>query len=345
MRDYLSAATPSTSYTKPHLTYEQQLTKIRANGLHVADEDRALRALKQFGYYRLSGYWYDWRSHPSDQRHTSRLSTFEPGHSFDDLIAIYEFDRHLRPLLFAGIESLELSLRAQMAYELGAIDPWLHLKREYLNDLADRAIGDQGEAQFDLLQRRVCELMDRSKENFASHFRSRYDGQPPLWIAVETWDLGLLATLFELLRDPLQLQIARPYGVSHRSTFISWLKALNQLRNICAHHGRLFKRKVKPEPGTAAMKRMPELAHVPGLPPIRKEKLYPTLVALTFLHQQVDPYSGWRVRVRDYFSAFPNVHGGSLADYGFPDYWLEQDLWLACEPDSEPAPHSPIGGM
>lgn len=321
-------------YAKPHLTYEQQIAKIRANGLEIVDEDRALRALKQFGYYRLSGYWYDWRLPSPDESDTPRLSTFEPGHTFEDLVAIYEFDRNLRPLLFAGIESIELSMRVQMAYELGAIDPWVHLKQEYLNNLAGRTIGAKDETQFHLLQRRVHELMDRSKENFASHFRSRYSGEPPIWIVVETWDLGLLATLYEMLQEPLQLRIARPYGVSHRGAFISWLKAFNQMRNICAHHGRLFKRKLTPGAGTAAMKRIPPLAHVPQMSPIRKEKLYPTLAALIFLHRQIDPDSGWRTELRDYLHTFPDIPTESLADYGFPDDWIEQELWQESETDS-----------
>jgi len=46
------------AYAKPFLTHEQQIAKLKENGMAFADEARALAALKNIGYYRLSGYWF-----------------------------------------------------------------------------------------------------------------------------------------------------------------------------------------------------------------------------------------------------------------------------------------------
>jgi abortive infection bacteriophage resistance protein len=250
-----------------------------------------------------------------------------------ELIQIYEFDSKLRPLVFEGIERIELTLRVNVAYEMGAIDPWVHLKREKLSDLADRKRPGQTETNFEILRRRTCELMNQSKDNFATHFRDNYDGQPPLWIAVETWDLGLLSNFYGLLRFEDQTSIIRQYGVENAKAFESWLSSLNHLRNICAHHGRLYRRALKVQPNTKYMRSIPSLNHVPNMQSIRKEKLYSALCALLYLHGQVESDQDWRVRLKRYFCSFPETDSASLADYGFPDDWLQQGMWVGCDPE------------
>ena len=43
-------------YTKPALSFDQQLDLLRQRGLSVADNARALHWLRQISYYRLSAY-------------------------------------------------------------------------------------------------------------------------------------------------------------------------------------------------------------------------------------------------------------------------------------------------
>src|SRR5437763_462945 len=85
-------------YTKPALSYEQQLdTKLIPRGLIVDDRERALRWLRRVGYYRLSGYFYPFRVSPTDDN-------FRPWTHFEAGVSLYKFDCHLRLLLMQAID-------------------------------------------------------------------------------------------------------------------------------------------------------------------------------------------------------------------------------------------------
>lgn len=43
-------------YTKPPLTYQQQVELLKSRGLQFADEARAKRHLANISYYRMSAY-------------------------------------------------------------------------------------------------------------------------------------------------------------------------------------------------------------------------------------------------------------------------------------------------
>lgn len=74
-------------YAKPALTHEQLVERMRSRGLAVPDQDRALRYLRQIGYYRLSPYMIPFQQGRGDH-------TFQPGTGFDDVLGLYVFDRH-----------------------------------------------------------------------------------------------------------------------------------------------------------------------------------------------------------------------------------------------------------
>jgi abortive infection bacteriophage resistance protein len=50
-----------TAYARPWKSFADQLELLKARGLHVHDEERALAWLQRVGYYRLSAYWYPFR--------------------------------------------------------------------------------------------------------------------------------------------------------------------------------------------------------------------------------------------------------------------------------------------
>ena len=48
-------------YSKPHLTYAQQLAQLRGRGLECGQTDVAENVLRTVGYYRFSAYAYPFR--------------------------------------------------------------------------------------------------------------------------------------------------------------------------------------------------------------------------------------------------------------------------------------------
>jgi len=112
---------------KPWESFEDQLARLKANGLQVGDDQRALHYLRRLGYYRLSGYWYplrkkiDRRRVPHDA--SERASTFTPGSRFEDVMRLYVFDKKLRLLALDALERIEMAVRVDVAY-FGAARPF-----------------------------------------------------------------------------------------------------------------------------------------------------------------------------------------------------------------------------
>jgi abortive infection bacteriophage resistance protein len=90
--------------------------------------------------------------------------------------------------------------------------------------------------------RKQADKIRNSNEEFVKHFKARYAGDLPIWIAIEVWDFGMMSVLLEGLSSADRLALSRPFGLIRDNVLPSWTRNLNVIRNICAHHGRLWNR-------------------------------------------------------------------------------------------------------
>lgn len=97
-------------YSKPALSYAEQIKRLKERGLLIPNKDKATHLLQNLSYYRLSGYWYPLLREPKSDHQ------FKEGASFDTAFQLYCFDRELRLLTLKEIEKLEIAVRAKMAY-------------------------------------------------------------------------------------------------------------------------------------------------------------------------------------------------------------------------------------
>ncbi|MGB1091986.1 MAG: hypothetical protein ACPGYX_07675 [Oceanobacter sp.] len=49
------------TYSRPWLSFADQLAQLKSRGMRVTDDAAALSYLERIGYYRLSAYWYPYR--------------------------------------------------------------------------------------------------------------------------------------------------------------------------------------------------------------------------------------------------------------------------------------------
>ena len=216
---------------KSYRTYGEQVAILAERGMHIADGDVAAEVLSRVNYYRLSGYWYPFRV----QDQSGRGDEFYPGTTFNDVVALYEFDARLRAATFAALMPIELAIRTLLGHELGQIDPSVHLDPSRLGPVARR-----GDAHAKWLRRYNVEL-SRSREDFVAHHQKKYGGQMPVWVAVELLDWGSLSHLYEFAPRAVQEAVSEVCAL-RAPQLGSWLKVLNVVRNTCAHHGRFFNR-------------------------------------------------------------------------------------------------------
>jgi abortive infection bacteriophage resistance protein len=105
-------------YKKAATTFDKQIEQLKSRGLVIADEALAKHYLQNISYYRLAGYWWPMQA-------DKVLHTFKPKSTFENVIAIYNFDRELRLLLFDVIERIEIGFRTRLIYHLShEISPW-----------------------------------------------------------------------------------------------------------------------------------------------------------------------------------------------------------------------------
>ncbi|WP_425312493.1 Abi family protein [Pseudomonas putida] len=140
--------------------------------MNISDERWALHQLEHIGYYRLSGYWYPFRSFEltresgREQLGYVKTDLFEPGTQFNDAVNLYHFDKQLRLILMDALESIEIALRVDIAYRLGARKPLAHLNPAALHpSFAARLSRSTGKTAFEAWQQKYSALLKRSKED------------------------------------------------------------------------------------------------------------------------------------------------------------------------------------
>ena len=97
---------------------DEKIEIIRSRGMVIEDDDEAAHFLRRVGYYRLSGYWYPFRQFNDGKR----ANEFFEGSKFDDVVALYLFDRKLRLMAMDAIERIELAIQVEIAHLLGRRD-------------------------------------------------------------------------------------------------------------------------------------------------------------------------------------------------------------------------------
>ena len=233
---------------KPWLAFAQQLDVLQARCLEVEDRAAALDYLERLGYYRLSGYWYPLRAIDAQasaaQGKAVRFDSFVPGSRFEDVVRLYVFDKKLRLLALDALERIEMAVRVDVAHLLGKRDPAAHENPACLHgNFAKKHIArgpDAGKTQHQLWLAKYRSMLHRArKEPFVVHHQQQY-GALPIWAAVEVWDFGLLSKLFAGMQHADQEQIAALYGAPSGQAFAQWLRSLNFIRNVSAHHSRLW---------------------------------------------------------------------------------------------------------
>ena len=294
---------------KPHRTYSEQLALLKLHGMQVEDDTAAVRLLHRVGYYTLSGYSYSFRLKSLDGNRTDR---FRPGTTLAQIQSLWEFDNRLRGATFTMLAHVETCLRARLGYLLGEIDPMVHVKPELLS--IDR------DTHYLRWRDKLKYLINDSREEFIVHHRDTRDGVIPVWVAVDVLDWGGLAYLYSFAPMSVRKQVAEQFGLSS-SQLNSWLRALNVVRNVCAHHSRFFNRYYSITP------KLPGVGISESLDSIAQSK-DSTFGMLTLVQHLCTTIPGTNLRLIPLaVRSFPQQSGMNLGAIGAPDEWETLALW------------------
>ena len=260
----------------------------------------------------------------------SRSERIRNGTSLDQIEALWRFDRALRLICLDGFESIEIGLRTQLAHVLGRRNPFGHLDSDSLDtEVCSRESNSPGgRTNFDVWLAQYHKLQqDARNEDYVVHHTTKYGERVPVWIAVEFLDFGAVTRLFSFMLKTDQNEVARQFGVHGGRQFARWLRDFNYLRNVCAHHSRLWNRTLTYKSGKFNPKQVDAvLAHAAACE--GRDKIYVNLASMAYCIRMIAPQAVWHLELRRHIENFPAIEGMSPSrDMGFPPAWKSLALW------------------
>lgn len=306
-------------YDKPATTIDEQIRLMAERGMS-GEEALMRRWLETVGYYRLSAYWLPFEL-PAGKDQT-RAKTFQPGTRFETIVDIYVFDRKLRLLVMEAIERIEIALRSRWTNRLTLA----HGSHAHL----DGAAFQSGYDHINLLSSLATRARD-SNEVFVEHYRRKYAEpfMPPLWMATELMTFGELSRWYALTKDlKVKSAVAKDLGLPSREVLEGTLQLIAYIRNICAHHGRLWNRQT--------VKRLPNIKRFrddlvvvetrteQGMQAQPANLIYNALVVLVHMLRRQSPDTSFAARVSKLAAT---RSADQLRSMGFPPDWANRPCW------------------
>lgn len=297
------------TFAKPATDLAAQIALLRARGLSIPDQAFATHYLRHIGYYRFSGYALAFQvNHNADGSHR-----FNEGIAFDDVLDLYIFDRKLRLLALDAIERIEVALRAVLSHEMSL----QHGPHWFMN--AAHFGGTFDHASFlDHVKREIGHdpAKAHARQTFIQHYYANYGDPelPPSWMIFEVLSFGSVSQVFKNLTRANQKPVARQFGLDS-AVLASWLHAISYLRNLAAHHQRLWNRVFTIKP--LAAKQYASEFHDP-------KHFYAQAVIIHVLLKAIAPESQWQNRLERLLLEHPKVNPNKL---GFPTEWPARKIW------------------
>jgi len=292
-------------YSNPFLSYPAQLALLKSRGMKFADENKALHLLENISYHRFSNYWYPLLA--DKQNHI-----FKADVTFEVAFNLYRFDRELRQLMISELEKIEVAVRTKMAYLLSVTHGAFWIDNQSL--FANPAIHQATLAK-------ISEELSRSDDDVIASFQAQYSNPyPPSYMLLEITSFGTLLRLYNnLLPGRLKKDLAAAFGLTD-SVFASWLHSIVSIRNTCAHHERLWNRKLRILPlfpkktqNTWVMDKT-----------VCNNRLYYAFSMIIYFLNTVNPQHRFKQKLNDLFEKYPNVDKRAM---GFPAGWQSEPLW------------------
>jgi abortive infection bacteriophage resistance protein len=238
---------------------------------------------------------------------------YKPNSSFDDIVNLYRFDRELRVLIFSTIEKIEIAVRAQISnhFAVDTKDPFWYTDVKYFSSPADHKS----------FLNNTSSNIKRSTDIFLKHFYDTYNNAyPPIWVVLEILSMGQLSILYNITKRSSARKAAADYFGIKEPVLANWLHALVYVRNICAHHARLWNKQL------SIQIKNPKTINRPWLSSgdITKRKIYEILAIIACFLDTITPTNTFRNKLKNLLAKYPNI---DVTAMGFPKDWKNDPFW------------------
>lgn len=167
------------------------------------------------------------------------------GTDFNEIYALYLFDRELRNIFLRYILEIESNIKSVLSHKFSqkyGYDNYLKVNNFNIivnkneNKTAAQKIGEVSDL-IGSMQKEIARQLTKNNP-MISHYMLKY-GYVPLWVLVNTLSFGTISTFYASLKQQDQNDIGRFFNLKP-GEMNSILRGLTIFRNACAHNERLY---------------------------------------------------------------------------------------------------------
>ena len=215
---------------KTFKTIDEQIEILKQRGLVISDIEKTRQILLRENYFFINGYRHLFMNSWKDVN-------FIPGTTFEELYAMFIFDRKERNIFFKNLLIVENNVKSLISYQLSR--KYGFKEKEYLNPKNYSKDPIKIRQVHDVLNKVKRQIRVNGKQHSATmHYITNY-GYIPLWILVKVLSFGIISELYNILDDSDKKGIADIYNIDSETLEI-YLSILANYRNLCAHEDILY---------------------------------------------------------------------------------------------------------
>jgi len=254
------------------------------------------------------------------------LRVFKSGVYFEDVMERYDFDRKLRIILFDAIEQIEIALRTKMIYHLSVVYGGLWYLDPVLFESSIVTLKGVTQTAHLFALEELQKEYNRSREFSLKNQRIDYsERNTDAWKILEMASMGTLSKLYKNLRNklPEKAIIANEMGLNSTFTFVGWIESITLIRNMIAHHERLWSSVIVKRPSIHLNNPVGSWLDSP-LQQVQMNKPFAVISCMVYLCNHLSQSEDIKVKIIDLIGLHPNV---PVCIYGFLNQWRNEPLW------------------
>ena len=211
---------------KEYKNSNELLDYIISKGVSVNNKEYALYKIKTYSYYSIINTYKDVFKNTNNE--------YKKNVSFDEIYALFEFDKNLRSIFLKYSLEIEMILKSLLAEALssryGIKD---YLLKEIFDDIVDETTITES---INVIEEEINK--QNGKHEAVTHYIDEYGFVPP-FVLTKILTLGELSRLYAMLKQSDRQSISKNFKLSDK-VLKQIIVNMTMIRNICAHNDRLF---------------------------------------------------------------------------------------------------------
>ena len=304
--------------SKCFLTYQQQIDKLKDKGLAIGDENYAEMMLRRNSYFALiTGYKHLFKN--------KTTGNYKDGTKFEDVVALYVFDKGLRELFLKYLCQVERHIRSLISYYFS--EKFGELQSEYLDVNHYRYSGRNRTRIHKLVEKLNGIINDPNCQyEYIKHYVRKHRNVP-LWVLLNAVTFGTLSKMYMFLEQDLQIKVSSNFEGINESQLVKILSILTKYRNVCAHNELLFSHRVNESIPDLLLHKKLNIKKKGTQYKYGKSDLFSVVISLRYL-LPMEEFANFKKELNELITACKRSssairEGELLEEMGFPENWSQ----------------------